>query len=410
MQNKIEKITFVAVLVFLFGYFLQWLDMSFLDIHNEFTVLFGGLLCICLLIKQRKIRIDLETCLIAITLIIYFIKDLGVATAFKATYFYIAMVIYVLAHYIVCEIKKNNRHEEKFVLLITVMATAITIHGLLNAVVFFKVFFAGAYPRIWDDFWSGDVIYGTMQVAYFLPAFALIFPGIICFKKGKVGNLLIIFSTFAFLCVTVLSQTRMPILILPIIVFVQAVLYAVLEKEKVRKYINKKRLLIFGSVILIGLVVGWIVLNSTTVGKAFLGAMSRDGGIFNNIRFKVQRRALEQLFVYPMGGNMMDHLEQAHTHNAWLDMADIGGVIPFFAFVIYTGLTIYELIKLLLKKDVAVGTKVLFTGLFAAYFVFFTIEPSLDWSVHFMTPWLFLHGLIHGYVKEEKRGIKCFFP
>ena len=122
---------------------------------------------------------------------------------------------------------------------------------------------------------------------------------------------------------------------------------------------------------LAGIVIVGILLCSTSVGQAFLEAMNRDGGIFNNIRFKVQRRALEQLFVYPMGGNMMDHLEQAHTHNAWLDMADIGGVIPFFAFVLYTILTIYEMIKLLLKKEISTGTKVFFAGLFTAYFVFF---------------------------------------
>ena len=410
MRNKVENITFIVVLVFLFGYFLQWLDISFLDFHNEFTVVVGGLLCVLLLIRQKKIRIDLETCLIAITLIVYFIMDLGFATAIKASYFYVAMVIYVLTHYIVCEIKKDERHEEKFVLLVAVMALAITIHGLLNAVVFFRDFSDCENVRVWNDFWSGDVIYGTMQVAYFLPAFAVLFPGIVCFRKRKRGNMLILLSTIVFLCVTVLSQTRMPILIFPIIIFVQAVLYAILEKEAVKKYINKRRLFIFGSVIMVGTIAVWSVMHSTSVGQAFLGAMSRDGGILNNIRFKVHRRALEQLFIYPMGGNMMDHLEQAHAHNAWLDMADIGGVIPFFAFVIYTFLTIYELIMLLLKKNVSTGTKVLFTGLFVAYFIFFTIEPSLDWSVHFMTPWLFLHGLIHGYVKEEKRGIKCFFP
>lgn len=410
MRSKVEKISFVAVLLFLFSYFLQWLDISFFDIHNEFTVLIGGLICVILIVTQKKIRIDLETCLLATTLIIYFIKDLGFATAIKASYFYVAMVIYVLAHYIACEIKQDEQHETKFLRLIIVMVLAITIHGLLNSVIFIKGFLVGAYPRIWDDFWSGDVIYGTMQVAYFLPAFALVFPGVICYPKKKLGNIFILLSTLVFLIIAILSQTRMPVLILPIVIAIQIMLYAFLEKDKIKNYFNKKRIFILSSVMLAGIVIVGILLCSTSVGQAFLEAMNRDGGIFNNIRFKVQRRALEQLFVYPMGGNMMDHLEQAHTHNAWLDMADIGGVIPFFAFVLYTILTIYEMIKLLLKKEISTGTKVFFAGLFTAYFVFFTIEPALDWSVHFMTPWLFLHGLIHGYMKEEKRGIKCYFP
>lgn len=402
MRNKVEKITFIAVLVFLFGYFLQWLDISFLDIHNEFTVVVGGLLCMFLLIKQRKIRLDLETCLIAITLIIYFIMDYGFQTAIKASDVYVAMVIYVLAHYIVCEIRKHEQHEEKFVLLITIMAIAITLHGLLNSVVFFKGFFAGAYPRIWDDFWSGDVIYGTMQVAYFLPVFALMFPRFVCYTKQKLSNTLILLSTIVFLFVTVFSQTRMPILILPMVIVIQFILYVILEKGKVKLFFNKRRILLLSGIFLAGAIVVGVLLYSTSVGKAFLGAMSRDGGIFNNIRFKIQRSALEQLFVYPMGGNQMDHLGYGHTHNAWLDIADVGGLLPFFAFIIYTVITGYEVVRLIMRKEISSETKIVVAGLYAVYFIFFTIEPSLDWSVHFMVPWLFIHGLVHGYVHDEK--------
>lgn len=408
MRNKVENIMFVGILLFLFGYFLQWLDISFLDIHNEFTVFIGGLLCLYLVIKQKKIRIDLETCLIAITLIIYFVKDLGLATAIRASYFYVAMVIYVLAHYMAFEIKKDERHEDKLRLVITIMAVAITIHGILNSYMFLAGYIGNI--RMWRDMWSYEIIYGTMQVAYFLPAFVLIFPALFFPRKKRINSIFWILSTLLFIYIALASQTRMPVLIMPLVFALQIIFYIILERHNIKRCFNKKRLLILVTIIISGLAIMIIVLCNTTVGQTFLGIMSRDGGILNNIRFKIQRSALEQLFVYPMGGNMMDHLGQAHTHNAWLDIADIGGVIPFFAFVIYTLLTIYELIKLLLKKDVTTGTKVLCTGFFVAYFIFFTIEPSLDWSVHFMTPWLFLNGLIHGYVKEEKRGIKCFFP
>ena len=79
------------------------------------------------------------------------------------------------------------------------------------------------------------------------------------------------------------------------------------------------------------------------------------------------------------------------------------------AFIIYTILTGYEVICLILQKEISSVNKIIFAGLYVVYFLFFTIEPSLDWSVHFMTPWLFLHGLIHGYVKNERRGRKCYF-
>lgn len=410
MQNKTEKIMWWGILLFFFIYFLQCLDIKFLDVHNYFTVIFGGLLCLALAVKQRKIRVDLETCLIAVTVFIYFGKKLGFSTAVRASYFYVAMVIYILAHYAVKELKRQEDREKKFLILLMVMVLGVTLHGIANSEMFFKGEFWGGTNRVWKDFWSKDIIYGTMQVAYFLPAFASVFFSLLNYKKNKLLSIILSAATLIFLTVALQSSTRTPVLILPVVFFVQCCLYFFLEKEKAAKFFTKKRLLILAGCLLAGAAVIVIALLTTSVGQTFLTAMSRDGGIFNNIRFKVQRRALEQLFVYPMGGNLMDHLEQAHTHNAWLDIADIGGLIPFFAFVLYTGLTIYELFKLLGKKGETTETKVLVTGLFVVYFVFFTIEPSLDWNVNFMTPWLFLHGMIHGYVKEEERGIRCYFP
>ena len=56
------------------------------------------------------------------------------------------------------------------------------------------------------------------------------------------------------------------------------------------------------------------------------------GGVLNNVRFKIHRAGLEQLFVYPMGGYQMDFLGHAHAHNTWIDVADAAGIIPFFSF------------------------------------------------------------------------------
>ena len=198
----------------------------------------------------------------------------------------------------------------------------------------------------------------------------------------------------------------MPVLILPIVFGIQFGIYGICEREKFHSIFTKKRILILTSAFFIAGAVMVYILLKTSVGNAFLSAMSRDGGILNNIRFKVHRRALEQIFIYPWGGNFMDHLEQAHAHNAWLDIADIGGVIPFFAFVIYTVYTVIDFIRLMFYKNIVIETKFIFLGLFIVYFIFFTIEPSLDWNVHFMTPWVFLHGIVRGYVKDCKIQIK----
>lgn len=130
--------------------------------------------------------------------------------------------------------------------------------------------------------------------------------------------------------------------------------------------------------------------------------MDRDGGILNNIRFKLQRMALEQLFVYPMGGDQMSFMGYPHAHNAWLDIANMAGVIPFFAFAAYTFLTVYELIRWLMRKDISTERKLMLTGIYGAFFLYYTVERAFESSMHFMTPWFFINGLVHGELTKEK--------
>lgn len=406
MQSKTEKITFYGIILFLFCYFIQIFDMP-----NSVTVPIGALLCFTLVIKQKKIRLDLETCFLMITLGFYFVNDFGFTKAITSPYCYVAPVVYILAHYLACEIKCKENHERLFCLLVLTMVIGITFHGLLNSYAFFENQFIDKYhtPRVWDDFWTREYIYGTMQIAYFFPAFTLIFPTIICWKGKKCETIFWILSSVVFVTVGFLSQTRTPVLILPIIIMLQFGLYVFLEKEIVKKFFSGKRVFIFSGMMIIAVIGGMILLINTSVGRSFIVSLGRDGGIFNNIRFKIHRSALEQLFMYPMGGNMMDHLGYGHTHNAWLDIADIGGVIPFFSFIGYTILTVYEVVRFIMKKKVSSYTKLIIMGLYIIYFIFFTIEPSLDWSVHFMVPWLFVHGAIHGYTKNDNRGRECYF-
>ena len=399
-ENR-KNILYFSCLIFLCCYFMQLFNIS-----NMISVVIGGTLCLLLAIRQKKIRLDVQTILLVITLIIYFSNDMGWKQTLFSPYSYVAIVIYVLADYLGHEVKSNDNSEKRLSIIMLIVVASITVHGVLNSIEFFIRYFAGEYPRIWKDFWWREIVYGTMQVAYFLPAFAIMFPAVFFWKRKKLIYSFEILAAVLFLFVTVLSQTRMPVLILPIVFGIQFGIYGICEREKFHSIFTKKRILLLTSAFFVaGAAIVYILLK-TSAGNAFLSAMSRDGGIFNNIRFKVHRRALEQIFIYPWGGNFMDHLEQAHAHNAWLDIADIGGVIPFFAFVIYTVYTVIDLTRLMFYKNVVIETKFIFLGIFIVYFIFFTIEPSLDWNVHFMTPWVFLHGIVRGYVKDCKIQIK----
>ena len=89
------------------------------------------------------------------------------------------------------------------------------------------------------------------------------------------------------------------------------------------------------------------------------------------------------------------------THNVWLDLANEAGIIPFFAFAGYTLWTLYELIRFVMKKEIATEVKLMMVGIYVAFFLYYTVESAIRATVHFMTPWMLVNGLVHGYVSNN---------
>ena len=77
-------------------------------------------------------------------------------------------------------------------------------------------------------------------------------------------------------------------------------------------------------------------------------------------------------------------------------MANAAGLIPFFAFAAYTAYSVFEMIRLFVNKKVSSEIKIMLAGLFMAFFLYLSVEPALDASVHLVTPWIFVHGLVRG--------------
>ena len=144
-----------------------------------------------------------------------------------------------------------------------------------------------------------------------------------------------------------------------------------------------------------------LIFKDHAIVTAFVANMQKDGGIFNNVRFAAQRLAIQQLFVYPMGGFQMDLGSIHQAHNVWLDIANAAGLIPFFSFLAYTLYVLRELIMLVRKKDIISETKLILLGIYVTFMMFYFLEPALEASIHLMTPWIFVNGIIHGILNAK---------
>ena len=393
MKKKTYDRTLYALMLFISCYF-----MRIMNLPNILTVLCGGALCLVLLIQQKKFRIDLGVCLLILALAAHYVIANGIR-GIMYLILYIPPIIYVLTNYSACLAKNSQKANKKLLCLIFAMIAGYTILGILNSYMYYAGYVVPGTRR-WQDFWSHEIVPGTQHTAYFLPVLAMFFPAMMYFKERKAVNAVLVVVAVFFCYTALVTRSRMQLVIFVLVCFVQLILFVLLEKEKTKKILSNKYTWIAMISLLFTCVVGFFVVKDTEIVAAFINNMGKGGGIFKNVRFEAQRMALMQLFDYPFGGRQME-LGREFCHNTWLDMANASGVIPFFLFTAYTLYTAYEMVKLLLKKHISSETKIIFSGLYLAFFLYMTVEPALEASVHLLTPWIFMNGLVHGVVSES---------
>ena len=395
MKSKKEKFTFIVMWIFLLCYF-----MMLFDFPNKLTILFGSMICLGLWIRQRAFRLDVGICLLTLTMASYHIIVYGMR-AFTMSLPYVPLVVYVLGNYISCEIYSHNNKEQNYIWVLFAIVIGYSIHGLLNSYMYMSGNVTNG-GRYWLDFWLQVHLPGPWQCVYFLPVSACCAQAILFWKKNKLANSIIIAVALFFVYISVVSRSRMSIVILVLVFFALILLYVILEYEKTKNIIKDQKTWICFVITLITFLIVLYCLRDNETIKQFVAIWGRNGGILNNIRFKMQRAAIQQLFMYPMGGNQMYLYGSPHAHNAWLSMADAAGLIPFGLFVGYTVLTLVQTIRWLAKKEISTERKIMATGILAAFFLFFTVERIFEGALHFLTPYVFINGLIHGELSMMK--------
>lgn len=354
-----------------------------------------------MVVYQKVFRVDVGICLLTITLVSYYVIVNGVQ-GIKYSILYIPLIIYVLANYMACSLKKDKDYNQMILRVMLALIVGFTLYGILNSYMYYAGYVVPGTRR-WQDFWSREIVPGTQHTVYFLPVMAIFFPSVVFIKERKWKSVLVAVITIFFCYTSLATRSRMPLLIFVITVFVQSVLYALAEWNATKKVLLDKRTWMLIAGFVVTAIIGFAAVKDTAVMSAFINNMGKDGGIINNVRFVAQRQAIFQLFDYPMGGRQMDMILGNYCHNTWLDMANAAGLIPFFAFTLYTLYTTYELLCTVKKEWISTEVKLIIVGIYLSFFLYFCVEPALDASIHYLTPWIFLNGMVHAI--NSKKGI-----
>ena len=237
--------------------------MRFLNFPNTLTVVLGAILCMIMAVQQKCIRIDFGIVLLTFTMETYYVITNG-TRGILFSILYIPLVLYVLGNYMAGGVKNSQNKNDKLLLLIMLLVTGYTIHGILNSYMWFAGYVVPGTRR-WQDFWSGEIVPGTQHASYFLPALALFLPAILYFKEKKLINGLIILASTFFCYASLVTKSRGSLLIFVFVFCVQAVLYLFLEKEKVREAISSKKIWVLGIVGVIFIIAAIFVIKDSEV-------------------------------------------------------------------------------------------------------------------------------------------------
>ena len=391
-------ILFILALLFYTSIFVtfRFVLIRYIVLVNIFFIVSYGII-------SKRNCIGFRECILAATMMIYHymsgnpIKDvIGISAGIVS----MAMAGNIISYY------KNNDSRGIRLLIGTVIA-GYTIYAVLDTLCLLGQPEYFLY-RGWPEWGNGNYWVVTVHVLYFHAIMASIFPLIIFFKRHKLISIIGIISALYLSVVVIRMNTRMSIAILVIIFTINVIVYLLLhrgEKSRQTKHI------LCGIYALLGLVLFGVILcffnvfniKPTAIYQNFISTLTRDGGIFNNIRFQFHRNVLAQMFENPMGGFHADLLGLPHAHNVWMDILNGYGLIPFGLFSVYTIITFVDVIRLVASKDVDEEVKYLILSVYMSFVLFFTIEsPVWIMGYYSLLPWTFINGITYGVMRRGK--------
>ena len=296
----------------------------------------------------------------------------------------------------------NEEKNEKYILAI---ALGFMIHALLNFV--YSMWVGNISDRNTLDVWNGQISSATLQGLLLVMYFSSLYYIITYIKnaKQKIAMLVIFFVGIIY---NLIIATRTTLLITMIVFVAAFLLDYFISKDKERLKKHAKRIIIC---ILIGIIVIGILyitnifgigdkINESQLVKRLTNLSETNYS--NNVRFLALKDSMAQIFKYPLGGYQMELVGISYVHNLWLDVNYSAGIIPFAFIVMFTTLTIRNLIIFLKNKERNISYKILVFSVYLGVLINFAVEPIIEGAPYSFIMFCLINGMIDQAVLKEK--------
>lgn len=93
----------------------------------------------------------------------------------------------------------------------------------------------------------------------------------------------------------------------------------------------------------------------------------------------------------------------SYSHNFWLDIARVAGVIPMFFMLVFCIRMLYITYKLIKKQSVSMLKKSILLSLNIGFFSVFAVEPIIEANFTFVSVYFFFSGMVYAFYKQTNR-------
>lgn len=344
---------------------------AFYDYINIILLSIFLILIIYIAYKKHKILINI---------------NLIIIIGFASTYYIISMIYEinvaktsiacVLSYYIGMMIIELSKNSEKTIIKYTYsIAIGFFIHAMANYIINI-----GSQERNTIDIWTGLPRSATLQATMLTMIIGSSFYSIFLIKNKIYKSIMIICISLS-LAYNLVLGTRTLIVILIVSFISSWITFMVLNRKKSHLLINNTKIIFT----VLGIVL--LIYNSNFIGikekiedTKLLRRINKPYSTEQSDMYRVQNIlcAINNIFKYPIGGNNEKIGNLKYVHNMWLDVANQTGFIPFTLLVIFTVISLWNIIKLVRSNKYTVKLKVFLVGIYISVLLNLSVEPILQ--------------------------------
>lgn len=386
-NNKEYKETFIfSVLIILMLFEVPYFNIFLIS---------GLLLAIYnVVIKKQKLFLNFESVVLAMFIIFYFVfgTQLKQSTSYKAWYVISTLTLYACGYQIEFAALSKEDRTKKVEYIIHFISATYIIYILLTMIYSLVKgqFIISRNPlNIWTGTMRVATHYGTMSIIPLVDGIWLMFLGD---KKRKLlGFGMVLFLFF----VGLITASRTVIFLIPLSYFWLYFSLIAMQGDFKKKHLQQIIIIVFC------FIVGYILYQNDILGiKSFfyntqLGQRYQAGkasSLFEDSRWK---------YITFLGSHIKDslwgggytRLNEGMVHNAYLNVFDLSGVIPFLLLIIFSVCVLGDFRRLRRRDSVEVSAQALLMLLLIVTFIQMQFEPTFESVPAYMWCFFMLCGM-----------------